>query len=378
MNRATTRPIGWGVLGTGAVAADFVRGLRHLPDARVQAVGSRTATRAEQFARDLAIPRAHQTYDAVLADPDVDVVYVATPNSRHKGDALSCLAAGKHVLCEKPFTPSAADAREVVSAARAAGLFCMEAMWMRFIPAVRRLKELLAAGEIGDPLMLTAELGFPAGDDGDARFLGPEEGGGAWLDLGVYLVSLAHLLFGPPARVVSQAKTNARGADLQSAAILWFGSGRQAVLSSSLCGELSGEARVVGTRGHVRVHSPVYRPHRLSLSRYPAPGPRTTPRKRGWVARAKGNELVRSIYFRLESLIAPFRGLKSNSVVVPFEGNGYNYEAAELMRCLRAGERESPLMPLDETVRVLETMDSIRAQWACGPAASGEATGGGE
>jgi predicted dehydrogenase len=362
-------PIRWGILGTGKVAQDFVPGLRAVPNVSLAAVASRTARNAEAFAQKFVIPRAYASYEALVSDPDVDVVYIATPASAHRDHCLLALSAGKAVLCEKPFTTTAAAAREVVAKARSTGLFCMEAMWMRFLPAIARLRELLEQKVIGEVRVLCADLGFPARYDPASRLFDPKRGGGALLDLGVYPLSLASLVLGRPDHIVAQATVGPTGVDEEAAAILHYPSGKLAVLTASLRGELPGEGLIVGTRGQIRIHSPLYRPHRLSVRTHPEPtGVTASSSGGGWRARLKSSSLLRSVYFRFEGLLRPLLQGRPAAQVAPFTGNGYNYEAAEVVRCLRAGEGESAVMPLDETVAIMEMLDEIQAAWAAAPA----------
>jgi predicted dehydrogenase len=314
----------WGILGTGAIARQFVEGLGELPEAEVLAVGSRSEASAEKFAEDRDIPRRYGTYEDLAADPDVDVVYVATPHPFHAGNAELCLGAGKAVLCEKPFTVNAGEAERVVGLARERGLFLMEGMWTRFFPLMGELRRLLSAGVIGEPRMLTADFGFRDEFDPRSRKFDPGLGGGALLDVGVYCISLASSLFGRPSEVAGAGYLGQTGVDEQSAAILVHDGGRLSVLCFATRTGTPQEATVMGTEGYVKIHSNWWRPRAMTLHR---PGER--------------EELVE----------------------VPITGNGFNYEAAEVMRCLDEGMTESDVMPLDETLSVMRTMDGIRAAW---------------
>src|SRR5258706_11466720 len=200
-----TNAIKWGILGTGAIAAQFAEALAGVAEARLHAIASRSREGAEAFARDYGVPRAYASYEELVRDPDVEVVYIATPNSAHAANAILALENGKAVLCEKPFTVDAAEAKKVIEVARQKKLFCMEGMWMRFVPAVRELVSLIRSGAIGDARMLTAGLGFPFIYDPAHRVFDPRLGGGAMLDLGVYPLSLAFHLFGRPTSFVTQA-----------------------------------------------------------------------------------------------------------------------------------------------------------------------------
>lgn len=320
----SSRPVRWGILGTGRIAGLFVTGLASVPEAEVAAVGSRTQEAADAFGDTYAIPRRHGSYEALAADPDVDVIYVATPHTLHAANSLLCLAAGKAVLCEKPFALNAREAEEVVAFARARGLFLMEAMWSRYYPAMVRAREILAAGAIGEPRLLNADLGFPSRINPAGRLYNPALGGGALLDVGVYPVSLASMVFGTPTEIISRGHLGETGVDEQGAIILGYPDTRLAVLYTSIRTPTPHEATIMGTEGMLRIGLDWHKPDRVTLNR---------------------------------------AGQPEEVTHLPFAGNGYNYEAAEVIACLRDGRTESATMPLDETLAIMRTLDAIRAQW---------------
>ncbi len=323
--RTATDPIRWGILGTGMIATKFVTGLRALADAEVAAVGSRAQATADAFGEEHGIPRRHGSYAALAADPEVDVVYVATPHSVHREATILCLEAGKPVLCEKPFAINAHEAEQMIATARERNLFLMEAMWTRFRPATVKLRELLNGGAIGDPRMLTADLGWPARFDPESRLFAPALGGGALLDAGVYAVSLTSLVFGPPTRVAGLAHLGKTGVDEQAGIVLGDDAGRLALLGITLQTTGPHVAAIMGTAGRIDIHYDWHRPESFTLYR---------------------------------------NGQEQETHDFPLtEGNGYQYEAMEVMRCLRAGERESPSLPLDETLAIMRTMDRLRQVW---------------
>lgn len=315
--------IRWGILSTGMIAAKFVEGLAMLPDAEVVAVGSRTEEASQAFADRYHIPHRHGSYEALANDPDVDVVYVATPHNLHKENTLLCLQGGKAVLCEKPFTINAAEAEAIITLARQKRLFLMEAMWTRFMPAMRKIRQLLADGTIGDVRLVIVEFGFRPPFDPQGRLFNPDLGGGALLDLGIYPITLAWLVLGPPQSVISKATIGPTGVDEQNAIILGYAEGQMALLASSLQAQTAHEAQIIGTRGRIRIHPEWWNPTTFTLS---------LPEK-------------------------------DETITVPTEGNGYNYEAAEVMSYLRAGKLESDLMPLDESLAIMRLLDQIRGQW---------------
>lgn len=316
--------IRWGILGTGKIARQFAAGLKHRSDARLTAVGSRSADSAKAFGEQFAVAHRHASYEALASDPEVDAIYVATPHACHLENTLLALTAGKAVLCEKPFTINAREAEQAVAFARTKKLFLMEAMWTRCFPLMEKLRESLTAKTIGEVRMLTADFGFRAEYHEEERLFNPTVGGGALLDVGVYPVSLASMIFGAPTRIVSDAQLGSTGVDEAAAIILSHAQGELAVLSTAIRLETAQEAIILGTAGRIRIHSPWWRPAAMTLSR---------------------------------------EGCSDELMEFPFAGNGYQFEAAEVMNCLRTGKLESRLMPLDETLSIMRTLDAIRAQW---------------
>jgi predicted dehydrogenase len=319
-----TGQIRWGILSTGKIAHEFATGLRSVCDAQLLAVGSRTQHAADAFGKVFNVPHCHAGYEALAHDPDVDVIFVATPHSMHKAHSLLCLEAGKAVLCEKSFTVNALEAAEVIQTAREKRLFLMEAMWTRFIPAFARVRELLTEGIIGDLLMLVADCGIRAPFNAHSPLYNPDLGGSALLDVGVYGVSLASALFGSPECINSMACLGATGIDEQSTIQFGYRGGQIAVLSCSISARTRKEAMIVGTEGYIVIRTPWWHPQTFTLSITKRPD---------------------KIY------------------EIPFESNGFNYEATEVMRCLADGQLESEVMPLDETLSIMRTMDQVRAQW---------------
>lgn len=318
-----TQPIRWGILGPGRIAQAFAKGLQSVPDASLVACGSRTAEKAAAFADQWQVPRRHAGYEALAADAEVDAIYVATPHPLHYEHCLLCLEHGKAVLCEKPFTVNAKQAAEVMAKARRKNLLLMEAMWTRFLPHMVQVRERIAAGAIGEPRLLQADFGFRCDWDPQSRLLNPDLAGGGLLDVGVYTVALAHMLFGVPTEIKGVAHIGASGVDEQAGIVLGFTGGRVAILSCGVRISTPQEAIIMGTEGRIRIHASWWRPSTFTLT-------------------VKGKD----------ELIAP-----------TVTGNGYNYEAKAFNRCLREGLRESPVAPLDESLAVLKTMDALRSQW---------------
>jgi predicted dehydrogenase len=357
--RPLSRTIGWGILGTGRIAHDFAKALGQVPEASLHAVCSRSRDKAQGFAARFGLAKAYDQLADMLKDPGVDVVYVATPPSRHAEDCLAIIAANKAVLCEKPFTVSAADARRVVAAARDKGVFCMEAMWMRFMPLVREAKQLVDAGAIGQPLMIKADFGYPASPKAHPSLFSPKLGGGALLDRGVYLLSLSRMILGKPSSWRIQATLGENGVDEQCAMSLSHEGGAIASLSASLRVLAANEAVIMGTRGTLRLHAPFYKPHRLTIKTFDAPvGTPFVPSSPSLKQRIMGSRALRGLFYRIE----PMLGRAGRTTTRTYDGNGYCYEAREVTRCVAEGRRESEWMTLDDSLAIVELIEAMQRE----------------
>jgi predicted dehydrogenase len=315
--------IRWGILGTGGIAHKFALGLTALDDVEMVAVGSRTQESADKFADEFNIPHRHASYEALVADADVDAIYISTPHPFHKSNTLLALNAGKAVLTEKPFAMNTREAQEMVDCAKQKGVFLMEAMWTRFLPIIVHVRELLASGAIGEPRMLMADFGFRTGFNPQHRLFNPDLGGGALLDVGIYPLSLSSMIFGTPNRISAVAHLGETGIDEQAAIVLGHAGGQLSSLTTAVRTNTPHEALICGTEGQIRIYA-FWHGTRATLS-------------------VNGKEPV--------------------EIDMPLHGNGYNYQAQEVARCLRAGKTESETMPLSETLSIMQTMDTIRAQW---------------
>ncbi|MGW7242135.1 Gfo/Idh/MocA family protein [Streptomyces sp. NPDC054804] len=316
----------WGILATGGIAAAFAADLVDLPDAEIAAVASRSAESAEAFAERFGIGRAYGDWESLARDEDIDVVYVATPHSAHRAAAGLCLEAGRNVLCEKAFTIDAREAGELVALAKEHDRFLMEAMWMYCNPLVRRLKTLVADGAIGEVRTVQADFGLEGPFPPAHRLRDPALGGGALLDLGVYPVSFAHLLLGEPDGLSARAVLSDEGVDLQTGALLSWESGALASVHCSIVGGTGTTASVTGSRGRIDIPDGFFNPERFVLHR-------------------DGHDPE-------EFALGPADGPR----------NTLRHEAREVMRALRAGEKESPLVPLAGTLAVMRTLDTLREQ----------------
>lgn len=267
MAEVAAERVRWGVLATGGIAAAFTADLVDLPDAEVVAVASRTEESAKAFADRFGIPRAYGDWGALAADEDVDVVYVATPHSAHRAAAGLCLEAGRNVLCEKAFTLNTREAEELVALAKERGSFLMEAMWMYCNPLIRRLKELVDDGAIGEVRTVQADFGLSGPFPPTHRLRDPAQGGGALLDLGVYPVSFAQLLLGEPSEVMARAVLSDESVDLQTGMLLSWESGALASLHCSLVGGTSTSASVTGSEGRIDIPYGFFHADRFVLHR---------------------------------------------------------------------------------------------------------------
>lgn len=313
----------WGVLGTGRMARSFASAMPHVKNGEISAVASRQKTRAAAFAKEFNIDRHFSGYEALVADDDVDIVYIATPHAMHERDMRMCIEAGKPVLCEKPFTINAGEAERVIAHAAGQNVFLMEAMWTRYLPALRRLREILDEQLLGDVQFMLAGGAFMPDYDPDNYLFDPQLGGGVLLDAGVYLVSMASMLFGKPLSIRALAGKGKSGVDEHDAVILEHGSGALASLYVSLRGQSSPDMTLLGSRGRIYLHPPIFAPRKITLE---------------------------------------FYGSKAQEIDLGFAGNGYQFEIEEAQRCLENGQRESTWMPLDESLQIMQTMDEIRKQ----------------
>jgi predicted dehydrogenase len=288
-------------------------------------VASRSLSRAEAFAREFEVTTAYGSYAELVADPAVDVVYVASPHSEHREHALLAIEAGKPVLVEKAFARSAAEATEVVRAARAAGVFAMEAMWTRFLPHLDVVRRCLEDELLGDVHTVLADHGQHLYPDGPRRLRDPALAGGALLDLGIYPVSFAHLVLGGFASVSATGQLTELGVDAQDAIVVRGQGGGMGVLSTTMAAKTPTTASISGTAARLELTGSFY-------------GPRSVVT----LVASDGTELGR---FASQD-----------------PAHGLHFQAAEVARRIAAGERESPLMPLDETVAILAALDDVRGQ----------------
>jgi len=317
-------PLRWGVIAPGRIAGSFVDALARCTRQRLVAVGSRSAARAQAFAATHGADKAYPSYEQLVCDPEVDIVYVASPHSEHAAQALLAIAAGKPVVVEKPFTRNAEEAGRVTRAARSAGVFAMEAMWTRFLPQTDVIRQLLAAGALGELVTVLADHGQIFDPDPNGRLFNPALAGGALLDLGVYPISFASFVLGAPESVLASGSLTDTGVDAQVSIVLTSGRA-QSCLNTTLLAKTPTTATISGTLASLTCAGAFY-----------APGALTLPAN-------DGRRLVRE--------------------VDPITGHlGMSFEAAHAATLIADGATESPLLPLDETISVLRTIDGIRRQ----------------
>lgn len=353
----------WGILGTGWIAAQFARDLQRVPGAVLAGVASRSVDNAQQFAQAFPGCQAYGSYQDLANVSDIDVVYVATPHVRHYDDCLLALNAGKPVLCEKPFTLNRREAEEIFATAKANNLFCMEAMWMRFIPLMQEVRRLVQQGELGQIRFLTADFGYPVGFSAENRLFNRELGGGTLLDRGCYPLSLAVYLLGQPEQVAGFAHLGVTGVDEQCGLLLKYEDGAIAQLSATVQTYGTNQAIIAGTRGQLTIKAPFYYPERIEVQRFADTTQLAAPLKGGlptdFKGRLKATLKTHPWYKRLRQ----YRPQSRQSITQIDGGNGYQYQAAEVGHCVRSGLLESPLMPWADTLQVLEMMDALRQSW---------------
>ena len=342
----------WGIVGTGAIAGQFADALGRVPGASLAAVASRSPERGAAFAARTGAGRVVADAAALAALDAVEVVYVTSPHHRHEADALAAIAAAKPVLCEKPLAPDAAAARRIAAAARAAGVFAMEGLWSLCLPVYREGFARIGEDAIGEVREISGSFAVPEPFDPASRFWDPAQGGGALLDRGVYLVALALRLLDDP-RPVQADSVRANGVDASTRFVLADRAGRRGVFSVSLESLGANQVVVQGTAGRCVFLEPVPCPPAYGIRRYAAGAGPAAGRRAGLAAALRRRALLR----RLD------RGLMRGS---RWLDGGLEHEIAEVERCLAAGLAESPLVPLDRSVRALEILDEVAALAAGG------------
>lgn len=316
--------IRWGILGCGRIARKFASDLQYVKDAKLVAVGSRRQEAADAFAQEFPVEHCHYSYEALVKNPDVDVIYIASPHSHHHEHALLCIHNNKAVLCEKAFAINSKQAGEMIELARKKKVFLMEAMWSKFVPHLHKVQQMLSDGMIGEIQSLQVNFGFIPAEPIPERLYDPALGGGTMLDIGIYNVFLALLVLGKPDEIEASMTPAHTGVDAQCAVLFKYRNGAVAQLLSSFTSNLATDADISGDTGRIRLTTRFYEPS-ATIEYYPE---------------------------RVESL-----------QVIPVEkgpGWGYHYEASHVCECLRKGLSESPVMTHADTMLMMQTLDEIR------------------
>ena len=313
----------WGILGLGKIAHKFAEDLARIPDAKLVAVGSRSADRARAFADQYGAEYAAGRYDDLFNGPRLDAVYIATPHTSHAALTLRCLELGVPTLCEKPLAPAFPALKNMVDTARSTGTYLMEALWSRFLPQTLKMLELLEAGAIGEVQSVRADFGFRAPDDPASRLWDPALGGGALLDIGIYPLWLAYTLLGVPEEVTAMARKTDRGVDSEITVVMRHAGGKLSHSHATLLGRTKTEALVHGTEASLHLHPRFHEPTSLSLLRG-----KNDPPENHWFQ---------------------------------YDSNGYRYEAEAVMADVRAGRRENALWSLDDSLALHGIIDRVFA-----------------
>lgn len=309
----------WGIIGTGSISHLFAQGLKDASGANLYCIASRSKQKADAFARSYNIPVAYGSYEELAEDPQVEIVYIGTPNSLHCDNSLLCLQNKKAVLCEKPFALNTTQVEKMIHHAHKNHCFLMEALWSRFLPSIQKVQWLIDNKVVGDPLCIKADFGFLANYNEESRLFNPQLGGGSLLDIGIYPVFLSLLLFGYPDEISSHAVMAPTGVDLSTGVFLSWKPGQFAQLVSSFDVDLDTEAVIYCTKGKITLHRRFHMPTRLSINT--ADGCKEIP--------------------------------------LDWKGNGYNYEAEEVMHCLSEGRLESQLLPLNFSLQLMKLLQTI-------------------
>ena len=317
--------IRWGIIGTGKIAHTFAEALAGTEDAELFAVASRTKNKAESFAQEFGFGKAYGSYRELAEEDDIDVIYIATPMASHYGDAMLCIENGRNVLCEKSLALNTAQAEEIISFAKEKDVFFMEAMWMKCRPVFLKVMEWINDGKIGIPECIKADFSNYIPYDKNDRLFRSDCGGGALLDLGVYPLTFADAIFGVPDEIISFAQISSDGIDVNNSILLKYSDGRYVSSDNGFRIQLSNNAMVSGSEGFITMGN--------------------------W------------FHCTSEAVLYDQNSEVAERFVCEPEINGYEYEIREVHRCLREGIKESPLVPHEDTVRVMKVMDECRRQW---------------
>jgi predicted dehydrogenase len=310
----------WAILGAGHIAEKFSESLKVCQQAELYAVASRSLDKAENFRKDFGFKKAYGSYEEMLADPSVDIVYIATPNNLHFEHTMMSLNAGKAVLCEKPFGLNKSQVDQMIRKAQEKKLFLMEALWSRFLPSILKVKKEIEAGRIGTPKVLQAEFGFKAEYNENSRLFNPSLGGGSVFDIGIYPLFLSLYLFGYPTEIKAISIPAPTGTDMTTSMLLKHKNGEISNLTSSFALRMETDARIYGEKGYLKLHRMFHMPTKLVCK--------------------IGDE-------------------DETELPIHWVGNGYNYEALEVMKCLDEGRTESRELPFSFSEDLISLIDKV-------------------
>ena len=348
----------WGIIGSGHVAYEIAYAIKSVSNNIIVAVSSRTQANADEFGKILNIPGVYNKYQQLIDDPEVEIVYIAVPNTHHAQIMKECLEKGKHVLCEKPFTINAKEALEIKELANKRGVFCMEAFWTRFHPSVEKVRKLISDKEIGAVKMIRGSFGH---NTTSKRAHDLSAGGGALLDLGFYPISLAYTFLGRPDKITGNLAMGKSGVDVQAVVNLKYPDAGLVTIMCSHETNLDNEFIIFGERGSIKIRAPFYRSSTIEVISYPLPQAVEGERK----ILVPRNYFILPVFGRYAPFVIDqirrFLPSKSKKIVSPFEGNGYKEQILHVYDCIRNGKTESPLHSLDTTIGVLRILDEVRA-----------------
>ncbi|BAO54023.1 oxidoreductase, C-terminal [Nonlabens marinus S1-08] len=310
-------------MGLGKIAHKFAQDLVQVPGANLHAVGSRSEGKAKAFANEYQVTKTYASYEELAKDPELDIIYIATPHSLHFENTMMCLNAGKSVLCEKPIALNAQQAEQMIALAKKKNLFLMEGIWTRFIPATQKVLDLLSEGLIGEIQYIKSDFGFRMSAPPESRLRDPKLGGGALLDIGIYPLYLSLLLLGEPQRLKAEAILDDRGIDTYCAIIGQFAGKAKSVMEASFLSHTQTEAFIYGIKGFIHMKSPFHNCSDIEVTTYET---NTT-----------------EVYH------------------LPITGNGYFHEIEHVQQCLQQGKTESDLMPQEMSASLMKHLDKIRA-----------------
>ena len=364
--KCSSRVINWGIIGTGKSAHNFAKALSITKSGKLVAIGSRDKGNAKNFAHEFGLAFHFPSYSQLASSSEVDIVYIATPNSCHKENALLCLNAGKNVLIEKPFTTNVKDTKILIDLAQEKNLFLMEAMWTYFVPAFSKIEYLIKSGEIGEIMSFQATLGQPSVVNKESNLFNHSMGGGSLLDLGVYPIYWSQFLFGAPIRIQGEAYYGDTDVDLTSSMILSYNQGKQANISSSIVTRFANNGVIYGSKGAIEIHQPLYCPTAISIIKYKGSNASAKNKKSYFgkiLDKVKSFPILQNLYVNYP-LLGQFilRNRRKTTIYFPIIGNGLQYMAEEVSNYLINQTMDSKIIPLTVTMSISETISKAKSE----------------